>query len=83
MALDRLHLITSFGSPRCPACRGHKFGGHTFCKKCYQQLPERARDRLARHLGHGYEEAVAEALVLLEVAVPFWTQFQYAADGGA
>lgn len=64
-------MVSSLRMLVCPACGGRKQNRHTFCGGCYRELPVGQRQALYRMLGHGYEDAVRAAMVMLGVAE--WT----------
>jgi hypothetical protein len=61
MISDR-DLVKSLQSVVCPACGGKKKRGHTFCGRDYFRLTHDMREALYNRLGHGYAEAVADAM---------------------
>lgn len=66
-----LDLWSSLGSTVCPACGQDKKRKHTLCGSDYYKLPKPKRDALYNPLGHGYREAVIEALKHLQ-RLTFW-----------
>jgi hypothetical protein len=63
-------LVTSLQSRLCPACGKTKNRAMTFCGGDYRKLPAAMKRALYNRVGHGYEEAVKEALAFLEVTAP-------------
>ncbi|HSZ58655.1 MAG TPA: hypothetical protein VK797_23505 [Tepidisphaeraceae bacterium] len=58
-------LVTSLASEVCPACGSPKFSRKTFCLSDYRRLPKAMRNAVYQKLGHGYFEAVMEAMQYL------------------
>lgn len=57
--------LRSLASDRCPSCGGRKDRRKTLCGPEYFKLPKAMRNALYNGTGHGYEEAVIEALNFL------------------
>lgn len=56
MALDSLRSVL------CPACGQGKPSGMSLCRKCFEALPTRMKERLYLRMGKGYEAAIRDAL---------------------
>lgn len=65
-------LIESLRGRVCPACGGEKQTRNTLCYSCFRSLDRDERNRLWRIIGHGYEEALSDALASLGVSAPHW-----------
>lgn len=55
-------LVTSLAGDECPSCHARKRRGFAFCVRCSGLLPKPMRDGLSSRIGHGYEEAHADAM---------------------
>ncbi len=63
--LDDLGLLKALAGESCH-CGAFKKRGHSFCGKCYYNLPEAHRRALYARLGKGYREAFEAACTLLD-----------------
>ena len=68
--LTDLVLVSSLRSTCCPACGASKGRAKTLCVRDYRRLPQLMRQSLYARVGHGYREAVIEAMQFLNVAEP-------------
>lgn len=63
--LSDADLVRSLASEVCPACGQQKEVRKTFCFTDYRRLPKAMREGVYQKLGHGYFEAVIEAMQYL------------------
>jgi hypothetical protein len=66
-ALTDRNLVASLIGTTCPACGGRKRSRNTLCAGEFYTLPRHVQRALYNPLGHGYREAVLEAMEFLEV----------------
>jgi hypothetical protein len=59
-------LVDSLYSKVCPACGDRKGAEKSLCYSCYGALPPNFKRALYNRVGHGYAEAMLEALNFLE-----------------
>jgi len=62
---DMRFYLDSLMSNGC-LCEGKKQRGHSFCWRCYNELPAQMKRALYRRIGDGYEEAYEDAVTWLQ-----------------
>jgi hypothetical protein len=67
---DDREAYRSLLSTTCPACGARKQCRQTLYGDCYHAIPTRMRWDLFKHVGHGYLEAVNDAIAWLGQRMP-------------
>jgi len=62
---DRGFYLRELKSEQC-LCERRKKRGHSFCYRCFKELPGDVQDALYNVIGFGYEEAFDEATTYLQ-----------------
>jgi len=62
---DMLFYTQGLISLEC-LCGREKLKGNSLCRQCYKALPDEMQKALYRKLGHGYEEALDDAVKWLQ-----------------
>lgn len=69
VVISAIVAVRELESNAC-ACGRFKREKMSLCYKCYGQLPRELKRRLYDKVGAGYEEALEESLIYLELPLP-------------